>query len=452
MQSPDFGRICRLIGSACGEASVGCRQSAKRAMWRMVDQLGQQQVEVEMRRALTSAQMAVVCKCLERGEERGSDDTRSVSFAASGGGGAGKRDKSHTRGAAGRSSHSSVGSSAEGSTDLSTAAALSINGSSAFDYGRSELDPSLERTTSLSPHTPHSSSSMSSLSSASLSSTASFSPSPCKTSILKRRSTLSSSASSASSNASSRQSTRTSASMPASSSSAYATASGSDVAPSDALSAINGDLSATDWRTRLHAIATFCTFVHSYPSFASSHVSTFLDALLNVVADNNGKVIIAALQSLPAVLPSLLASMPLLPFLQQLCGNLSSTSPTVRSLTSQLLDDMPAWMDGGGGSLLAGYSGVCLYGNSKIRVLMLEKLTELIARKGLPAGAKLTGKSRGLGVQQLKHAIPVAFLWCDEGRADMRSLLQKLTLLLYGSLGSEMFDAQLLLSLKVDQE
>lgn len=201
----------------------------------------------------------------------------------------------------------------------------------------------------------------------------------------------------------------------------------------------------------MHAIAAFCTFVHSYPSFASSHVSAYLDALLSVIADNNGKVIIAALQALPSVLPSLLLSLPLLPFLQQLCGNLSSTSTTVRSITSQLLDDMPGWMEGGGGALLAGYSGVCLYGNSKIRVLMLEKLTELVARKGLPAGAKLTVKSRGLGVQQLKHAIPVAFLWCDEGRADMRSLLQKLTLLLYGSLGSEMFDSQLLVSLKIDQ-
>lgn len=180
-------------------------------------------------------------------------------------------------------------------------------------------------------------------------------------------------------------------------------------------------------------------------------MSAYLDALLAGITDNNGKVIIAALQSLPSVLPSLLSSLPLLPFLQQLCGNLSSTSPTVRSLTSQLLDDMPGWMDGGGGALLAGYSGVCLFGNSKIRVLMIEKLAELIARKGQPAGTKLTVKSKPLGLQQLKHAIPVAFLWCDEGRADMRSLLQKLTLLLYGSLGSEMFDAQLLISLKIDQ-
>ena len=446
-QSADFGRICRVIGAACGEATVNCRQSAKRAVWRLVDQLGQQRVEAEMRRALTPAQLAVLSKCLERGEEKSHEDAKSVSFAAAGGG---RRERSHTRG--GRPSHvSSLGSSAEGSADLSTGAAdsLSINGSSAFDYGRTETDPSLDRTSSLSPHTPHSSSSTSSLSSASLSSTASFSPSPCKTSILKRRSTLSSSASTASSNASSRQSTRTSASTPASSSSYAAT--GNEAAPSDALSAINDELSAGDWRTRLHAISALSAFVHLYPSFASSHVSTFLDALLNVIADNNGKVILAALQSLPAVLPALLPSLPLLPFLQRLCGNLSSTSPTVRSLTSQLLDDMPGWADGGGGALLAGYSGVCLYANSKIRVLMVEKLAELIARKGQPAGAKLTVKSRGLAVQQLKHAIPVAFLWCDEGRADMRSLLQKLTLLLYGSLGSEMFDAQLLLSLKLDQ-
>ena len=217
------------------------------------------------------------------------------------------------------------------------------------------------------------------------------------------------------------------------------------------MSAVNADLSSADWRTRLHAIAAFCSFVQSYPSFAASHTSAYLDALLSVIADNNGKVIIAALQALPTVLPALLSALPLLPFLQQLCGNLSSTSTTVRSLTSQLLDDMPAWMDGGGGALLAGYSGVCLYGNSKIRALMLEKLTELLARKGLPAGAKLTAKSRGLSVQQLKHAIPVAFQWTDEGRADTRSLLQKLTLLLYASLGSDMFDAQLLLSLKIEQ-
>ena len=447
VRSVDFTRVCRVIGAACGEASVNVRQSAKRAVWRLVDQLGQQQVEVEMRRALTSAQMAVVSKCLERGEERMNEDARSVTFAASGGL---RRERSHTRGV-GRSSQSSMGSSAEGSAELPTseAASLAINGSSAFDYGRVEADQSLERTSSLSPRTPHLSSSTSSLSSAALSSTASFSHSPCKTSILKRRSTLSSSASSASSNGSSRQSTRTSASMPASSSSFAAN--GNDVAPSDALNVINADMSSTDWRTRLHAISALSAFVHSYPSFASSHVSAYLDALLSVIADNNGKVIIAALQCLPAVLPSLLPSLPLVLFLQQLCGNLSSTSTTVRSLTSQLLDDMPAWMDGGGGALLAGYSAVCMYANSKIRVLMLEKLAELIARKGLPAGAKLTVKSRGLTLQHLKYAIPVAFLWCEEGRADLRSLLQKLTLLLYGSLGSEMFDVQLLLSLKIDQ-
>ena len=49
----------------------------------------------------------------------------------------------------------------------------------------------------------------------------------------------------------------------------------------------------------------------------------------------------------------------------------------------------------------------------------------------------------------LKWAIPVCFLWAEESRAEMKALLQKLTMLVYAQMGSDMFDSQLMLSLKL---
>ena len=395
----ELPRLLQALALACGEASAAVRGWGRRGVGSMEEVMGWDDVERGMKRVVSASAMQVVRKAidLERRERRQATDSgeRSVSFSPT--------------------------------VAPVVPPALSISGVGAFEYPKRidtsfSLDSSVASSLSLSP-------------SPSTPSYSSASPSPTKPSILKRRSTLSTTSSTSSSASSSSRSSRLSPGVPGS------------AVPAEVLSSIVADMGSTEWRVRLSSVDRLCGFAGQFPSFTSTSSGGLMDPLFSLISDPHGKVQLHCLSTLSGFLPVLLPSLPLLPLLQRIAPLLAASSTTVRSLASDLLDRLPEWLGDGCAGLVQGYAQVAQYGGVKVRGLMVEKMIEVLGRGG-GRGKGRGGGALGTGAG-VKAAVPVCFLWLDEGRAELCRLLQRLTLLVYGVMGSEMFDAAVMQAYKI---
>jgi len=223
-------------------------------------------------------------------------------------------------------------------------------------------------------------------------------------------------------------------------------------ADTERLNTVLSDLSSGDWRLRLGGLEKLTAFLSVSPGAAAYHAPKIFDQLAQRISDHHGKVNVAALQSLQAILPLSRSFLPqvLASFLPVLASHLASTSPVIRQLSQTGLEQLVSVLDSPRSSfsrdiqmaLLAPLCQVALFESVKVRPAVIQLLTGV-----LDSAAEHLAESGAMpSIGTFKAALPVCYALVDEQvpvRSEVRAPLLRCAQTMYALVGAALWDDKL---------
>eukprot|EP00163_Fabomonas_tropica_P001966 TRINITY_DN1145_c1_g1_i2.p1 TRINITY_DN1145_c1_g1~~TRINITY_DN1145_c1_g1_i2.p1 ORF type:complete len:1334 (-),score=342.97 TRINITY_DN1145_c1_g1_i2:21-4022(-) len=212
-----------------------------------------------------------------------------------------------------------------------------------------------------------------------------------------------------------------------------AAASSSSHAPAPAdfasLPSIFTAMSQSDWRHRQDAVNQLCDLIVKHPQAAAGRVVNIFDHFTRCLSDANSKVNLTSLQAMLKIVPALGPALDqvLTNLTPVLASNLSSGNTTIRSVTSELFDELIANVDMQ--SLLQSMTNIVSYGNPRVKALLLEKLADsvsyvysvkpsLLAKYVLPVSFKLLSENKGEIKTANAHLLQELYIMLDDSLFD----------------------------------
>lgn len=173
---------------------------------------------------------------------------------------------------------------------------------------------------------------------------------------------------------------------------------------------ILGQLGTSDWRERQGGLERLVAYCNDHRRVVVANSYAVADQLSQCLADGNHKVIAAAARTLTAVLPVLKdhieGSVPQI--LQPLATNTQASQRAVAEGSRAALDSLMSLVDCR--SLVLPIVSLVSHGNSKVKVIMTEKLAELVPDVYYKKAAMIE-----------KHVLPALLRHLGESRTDMRN-------------------------------
>lgn len=192
------------------------------------------------------------------------------------------------------------------------------------------------------------------------------------------------------------------------------------------------DINAPEWRTRMTGITKLVNFITDNPEAANCAVLKIFDKFSPRLTDSNRKVNMAALQALEQIVPIMRDSLNtvITTLVPALTNNLATTNPPVRKLTRELVDTLIVHCNES--MLLQSFSGIVMYGNARIKAVMLGKVQDV---------TQLVYDRRPQTV--VKYVVPLAFSLIDENKSDIRNANRRLLRCLYILMGDSLLEPSL---------
>eukprot|EP00656_Telonema_subtile_P027970 TRINITY_DN3018_c0_g4_i1.p1 TRINITY_DN3018_c0_g4~~TRINITY_DN3018_c0_g4_i1.p1 ORF type:complete len:1396 (+),score=276.82 TRINITY_DN3018_c0_g4_i1:162-4349(+) len=190
-------------------------------------------------------------------------------------------------------------------------------------------------------------------------------------------------------------------------------------------------LKSSDWQVRVQAVDRMVEFVKSNTEVAQARVQQLFDTLEPRLSDNNLKVNIRALEGLQQIIPGLRGVLDtvLLQLVRVVANTIASTNRQVQALGGAAMDMLFGWTDKG--NMIAAMSAAISHGNQRVRVSLLDKLTEVVHEVWVEKPQAVS-----------KNVLPLALRYVDEIKHDVRAANIRLLTALQSFMGDS-FAAQL---------
>jgi len=173
-------------------------------------------------------------------------------------------------------------------------------------------------------------------------------------------------------------------------------------------------LDTSDWRERQGGLMKLVEFCESHRRVAVARAPLIADKVSQCLSDGNHKVIAVAADSLIKILPvlkdSLEGSIPQL--MQPLATNVTASQRAVADTSRRALDELVRTVDCR--SLVLPIVALVSHGNSKVKVVMTDKLAELVPDVYYKKVSLIE-----------KHVLPALFGQLGESRKDMRTAIER---------------------------
>mmetsp|Transcript_10528 Transcript_10528/g.36730 ORF Transcript_10528/g.36730 Transcript_10528/m.36730 type:complete len:1865 (-) Transcript_10528:131-5725(-) len=183
---------------------------------------------------------------------------------------------------------------------------------------------------------------------------------------------------------------------------------------SEELADLLSQLDTSDWRERQGGLMKLVEFCESHRRVAVARAPLIADKVSQCLSDGNHKVIAVAADSLIKILPvlkdSLEGSIPQL--MQPLATNVTASQRAVADTSRRALDELVRTVDCR--SLVLPIVALVSHGNSKVKVVMTDKLAELVPDVYYKKVSLIE-----------KHVLPALFGQLGESRKDMRTAIER---------------------------